>query len=387
MKYYLSLRFRAYLLFCKYNYFKSLYLKNISLNAFGCLLAFLTIGSMATAQNTVKMSAVKANDYGVAYSLPKTAIAITAQYTKTTRKTGEFYQYAERYLSITNPITENSVTYTLESIDATTKGVVDKDKSYLVEFRTNTTAPYVTLSKDGLICAINDDYTFPKEEIPVNVVAPAEGPNPRNFLSEEILRAGSTAKQAELIAKQIYRLRESRTNILTGEADNMPPDGNAYKLVMSQLEEQEKALTSMFTGTETTETGSKVFTVIPDEKDIDNRIIFRFSSKLGIVDANDLAGAPVYLSLKNKDPRPQQVLTPKEEKDMEKKFSAGIIYNIPNKASLQITFNGKDIVKKECDVAQYGIQDVLIPKMFDNNKLPIKVIFYPELGAIKQIIQ
>jgi hypothetical protein len=367
--------------------YKSMYLKNIPLNAFGCLLAFLTISSVVSAQNTVKMSAVKANDYGVAYSLPKTSIEITAQYTKTTRKTGEFYQYAERYLSITNPITENTVTYTLETIDATTKGVVDKDKSYLVEFRTNTTAPYVTLSKDGLICAINDDYTFPKEEIPASVITPAAGPNPRSFLSEEILRAGSTAKQAELIAKQIYRLRESRTNILTGEADNMPPDGNAYKLVMSQLDEQEKALTSMFTGTETTETGSKTFTVIPDEKDINNRIIFRFSSKLGVVDANDLAGAPVYLSLKNKDPRPQQILTPKEEKDMEKKFSAGIIYNIPNKAALQITFNGKDVVKKECDVAQYGIQDVLVTKMFDNNKLPIKVIFYPELGAIKQIIQ
>lgn len=351
------------------------------------LLLLVIVCPTTFAQNTVKMSAVKANDYGVAYSLPKTSIEITAKYIKTTRKTGEFYQYAERYLSISNPITENSVSYTLESIDAVTKGVVDKDKSYLVEFRSNTTAPYVTLTKDGLICAINDDYTFSKEEnIQVNTVTNSS-PNPRSFLSEEILRAGSTAKQAELIAKQIYRLRESRTNILTGEADNMPPDGNAYKLVMSQLDEQEKALTSMFTGTETTETGSKTFTVIPSEKDINNNIVFRFSTKLGIVDANDLAGAPVYLSLKNKDPRPQQILTPKEEKDMEKKFSAGIVYNIPNKATLQITFNGKDIVKRDCDVAQYGIQDVLVPKMFDNNKLPIKVIFYPDMGAIKQIIQ
>ncbi|MDR0824841.1 MAG: DUF4831 family protein [Prevotella sp.] len=351
------------------------------------LLLLLSIGSMVSAQNTVKMSAVKANNYGVAYSLPKTSILLTVQYTKTTRKTGGFYQYAERYLSITNPITENSTTYTLDNVTATTNGIVDKDKSYLVEFRTNTTAPYVTLTKDGLICAINDDYTFPKEESPASAVVPAEKPNPNSFLSEEILRAGSTAKQAELIAKQIYRLRESRTNILTGEADNMPPDGNAYKLVMAQLEEQEKALISLFTGTEETSTDSKTFTIVPDEKDIDNRVILRFSSKLGIVDANDLSGAPVYLTLKNKDPRPVLILTPKEEKELEKKFSAGIIYNIPNKAALQIVFNGKDLVKKECDVAQYGMQDVLAPKMFENNKLPVKVIFYPDLGAIKQIIQ
>jgi hypothetical protein len=353
------------------------------------LIFFFAIGiSILPAQNTVKMSAVKGTDYGVAYSLPKTSVVVTVNYTKTTRKAGEFYQYAERYLSITNPITENSVSYTLDNADAATKGIVDKDKSYLVEFRSNTIAPFVTLTKDGLICAINDDYTFPKEiaeQVPIKV--PETTLNPRSFLSEEILRAGSTAKQAELIAKQIYRLRESRTNILTGDADNMPPDGNAYKLVMSQLDEQEKALTAMFAGTETAETGTREFTIIPDEKDIESRIIFRFSSKLGVVDANDLSGAPVYFSLKNRNPIEKPILTPKEEKDMEKKFSAGIIYNIPNKASLKITFNSKDYVNKECDIVQYGVQDVLIPKMFDNNKLPVKVIFYPDLGAIKQIIQ
>ena len=352
----------------------------------GLLLLFIT--SSVLAQNTVKMSAVKSNDYGVAYTLPKTSLVITVEYTKKTRRIGEFYQYAERYLSISNPIVENATSYTLDNISLETKGIPDKDKSYLVEFRSNTTAPFVTLTKDGLICAINDDYTFSKEEAgKVEVLPTPSLPDPRSFLSEEILRAGSTAKQAELIAKQIYRLRESRNNILTGDADNMPPDGNAYKLVMSQLEEQEKALSAMFTGTEVVEKGTKDFTIVPDEKDIQNKIIFRFSSKLGIVDANDLSGQPVTLSLKNKDPKEVQVLTPKEEKDMEKKFSAGIVYNIPNKATVQISYNGRNYVQKECDVVQYGVQDVLVPKMFDNNKLPIKVIFYPDMGAIKQIIQ
>lgn len=351
------------------------------------LLWVIGVGSLF-AQNTVKMSAVKANDYGVAYSLPKTSIVVTASYTKTTRKAGEFYQYAQRYLSISNVITEDQVVYTLDKITASTAGIADKDKSYLVEFKSGSTAPFVTLTKEGLICAINDDYTFPKTEDTQE--APSSSgqlPNPRSFLSEEILRAGSTAKQAELIAKQIYRLRESRTNILTGEADNMPPDGNAYQLVMKQLEEQEKALTAMFTGAETTETSSREFMIVPNEKNIDNRVIFRFSSKLGVVDANDLAGAPVTLSLKNKEPKSLPILTPKEEQQMEKKFSQGIIYNIPGKGVLDITYNGKTYVQKECDIVQYGVQDVLIPKMFENNKQPVKVIFYPDLGAIKQIIQ
>ena len=59
--------------------------------------------------------------------------------------------------------------------------------------------------------------------------------------------AGSTSRQAEVAAKQIYRIRESRLDILTGEADNLPPDGDAMKLVIQQLEAQEQALSQLFT--------------------------------------------------------------------------------------------------------------------------------------------
>lgn len=353
------------------------------------LFLILFTAYQVNAQNTVKMSAVKSNDYGVAYSLPKTTIVVTAEYTKTTRKAGEFYQYAERYLNISNPIIEDGVSYTLDKIEATTSGIPDKEKSYLVEFKSNSTAPFLTLSRDGLICAINSDYDLPPKESlnqPLKKVS-ADISDPQSFLSEEILRAGSTAKQAELIAKKIYLLRESRTDILTGEADNMPPDGDAYKLVISQINEQEKALTSMFTGVEVIEKGSQEFTIVPEEKNITNYVAFRFSQKLGVVAPDNLAGAPIYVSLTNKNPKAEIFLTPKEQKDLEKKFSKGIIYNIPGKATLSVEFNNKNYVNKECDVVQYGTQDVLTPQMFDNNKQPIKIIFFPELGAIKQIIQ
>ena len=75
--------------------------------------------------------------------------------------------------------------------------------------------------------------------------------------------AGSTAKQAEVAAKQIYRIRESRMNILTGDADNLPPDGEAMKLVIQQLEEQEKALTNLFTGIRTKEVSDYEVTIVP----------------------------------------------------------------------------------------------------------------------------
>ncbi|MDH6355961.1 hypothetical protein M2132_002312 [Dysgonomonas sp. PH5-45] len=354
------------------------YLWSILLTPF----AFLPL----SAQNTVKMSAVKGNNFGVAYSLPKSAISITANYTKTTRKAGEFYQYAERFLNISNPITKNEVVYTLNDVGADVVGIPDKENSYLVEFKSNSVAPFVTLTQDGVICAINAEYLFEAAPKPkAEAQKPDALPNPKSLLSEEILRAGSTSKQAELIAKQIYLLRETRTNILTGEADNMPPDGNAYKLVMEQLDKQEKALTSMFAGTEETESGSKTFSVVPDEANIDRRIIFRFSSKLGIVAEDNLAGSPVYLTLTNQSPQEEVFLSEKDQKTLDKKFSAGIIYNVPSKGNLKIEYNNKTLVQKVCDIVQFGIQEVLAPKELDSGKQPIKITFYPELGAIKEI--
>lgn len=353
------------------------------------LLMFISM-QIVHSQNIVKMSAVKSTDYGVAYNLPKTEIIIRASVSKKIRKGGEFYRFAERYLNASNPITQDEVICTLDKIEVKTKGIPDKENSYLVEFKSNSVAPFVMLTKEGTICAINEEVSLPDEPLFSDQPQPQAAPkvNPKSYLSEEILRAGSTAKQAELIAKQIYRLRESKTNILTGEADNMPPDGNAYKLIISQIDEQEKALTSMFIGTETIEYMTQDFTIVPDQNNIDKRTVFRFSSKLGIVESNDLSGAPVSLTLTSKEPRNEMELTVKEQKAWDDKFSKGIIYNVPAKADLNIAFNGKKMFGTVCDIVQYGTQEVLIPKQLEYKKeTPIKVIFYPDLGAVKQIIQ
>lgn len=352
------------------------------------ILLLISLSVCLSAQNTVKMSAVKGDNYGVSYTLPETEINITASTTKTIRKAGEFYQYAERYLNISNPIVKDEITYTLNDITVDLKGIPNKEQSYLVEFKSNSVAPFVTLTEDGMICAINEDVSLTREQKEVKTSAtPAKQVNPKSFLSEEILRAGSTAKQAEMIAKQIYTLRETRNNILTGEADNMPPDGNAYKIVMEQLDAQEKALTSMFIGTEETEAPIyKTYSIVPDKNNISKQIIFRFSSKLGFVGSDNLAGAPVYLTLTNKETKPEIFLTDKEQKVLEKKFQSGIIYNIPAKADLKIEYDTKTLVQKVCDIVQFGSREVLTPKELEYKKdQPVKITFYPELGAIKEI--
>lgn len=333
-----------------------------------------------------KRIAAKSNNFGITYSLPKTSLIVNAEVTKNTCKAGPYYRYAEKYLGVKNPIEKDKVYYELGTVTLINKGVPDAEQTYIVEFKSGTVAPYAFLTEDGMLCSINAEYTPPAaselEEAQKGKTGAVKATDISVF-SEELLMAGSTAKQAEVAAKQIYRIRESRMNILTGEADNLPPDGQAMKLVIEQLEEQEKALTTLFTGVCTKEIDYYDVTITPNDN-LEKEVLFRFSDRLGIVAADDLGGIPVYMNLKATEKAP--VLDAKEAEKKEKVLK-GIIYNVPGKAIVDITMNKKTLFKGEVQIVQFGSREGLAPVMFEDKKAPVKVFFYPETGAIQQIIQ
>ncbi len=340
---------------------------------------------LAAQTKVVKKTAVKATNYGITYSLPKTTLVINAEVIKSTCKAGPYYQYAEKYLGVKNVVTEDKTYYELGKIQLFNKGIPDPDNSYIVEFKAGTVAPYAYLTEDGLLCAINTEYT-PEEsalEQSKKQAPAAESVTDASVFSEELLMAGSVAKQAEVAAKQIYRIRESRMNILTGEADNLPPDGQAMKIVIEELEAQEKALTNLFTGIITRTVDRYETTLVPAD-DMEKVVLFRFSTQLGVLAADDLGGAPVYINLKATERAAVLDLKEAEKKD---KGMKGIIYNVPGKASVEILMNQKTLYKGEVQVTQFGTTESLAPAMFEDKKMPVKVFFYPETGAIKQIIQ
>ena len=348
------------------------------------IIAALLLGLPLAAQTkVVKKNAVKANNFGITYSLPKTSLIVEAEVTKVTCKAGPYYQYAEKYLAVQDAIAEDAVYYELGKVRLINRGVPDPDNTYIVEFKPGTVAPYAYLTEDGLLCSINTEYVPAEEKAEKKAVAAKQGAAQNSVLSEELLMAGSTARQAEVAAKQIYRIRESRMDILTGEADNLPPDGEAMKLVIQQLEAQEQTLSHLFTGTTEKTTDLYEVSIIPSDE-LDKEVIFRFSKQLGIVDADDLGGAPVYMNLIATERAPQ--LEPKEAEKKEKSLK-GIIYNVPGKAKVEITMGKRILYKGEAQITQFGTQEGLAPVMFEDKKAPVKISFYPETGAIKQIIQ
>jgi hypothetical protein len=342
---------------------------------FTSCLFFCCLGAMAQTEVTGYVSG--RNSDGVTYFLPKTALKLTLKAEKTTFTPGEFSRYAEKYLRLTNVSTQTEEHWTIQSVTVTPVGVPDTEKVFTVKLKEKTSAPLMELTEDGIVKSINT--TYPVAPVQAEAAPAAEKVlNPKDYMTEEILMAGSTAKMAELTAKEIYNIRESKNTITRGQAESMPKDGESLRIMLNSLEEQERALLQLFTGTTTKTQATKEVRLLPTEE-INKQIVLRFSDQLGCVEADNLAGEPIYLSLTD-----QHTVTPPTDEERAKKKFDGVIYNVPGKADLLISFGNKELFKGEVVLAQFGNEEVLSSNLF-NKKTTTKVIFDPTTGGLVKI--
>ena len=339
----------------------------------------LLMATSAYAQTEVLTGVTRGKDYGVVYSLPKTQIELEIKANKVSYTPGEFSKYADRYLRLTNVSAEPDEYWELNSVKVKSVGVPNSETTYFVKLKDKTVAPLMELTEDGIVKSINVPYSKSNEIKKAAPVTPATvKANPRDFLTEEILMASSTAKMAELVAKEIYNIRESKNALLRGQADNTPSDGAQLKIMLDNLNAQEDAMTKMFSGTRDKE--EKTFTIrLTPDKELNNEVAFRFSKKLGVVANNDLAGTPFYITLKDL----KTVKMPQDD-GKKKKEPEGIAYNVPEQAQITLTDGKKKLYEGEVPVTQFGIIEYLAPVLFNKNST-IKVYFDPNTGGLLKV--
>lgn len=344
--------------------------------------AFILLSaSSAGAQETQRFSATKANDYGLVYTLPNTALKVTLEGVITKKKPGEFYKYARKYLNEGDPISKESYEATLKSAVLQTYGVPDPEQRYTVTFKSGT-SPYIYLTDEGLPLAFNTDRlpSAPEVELPQAEEAaptPLETPAARQVISEEMLQSQSTAKRAELAARAIFDIRQTRSDLISGNADNMPPDGKSLQLMLDNLQAQEEALEAMFLGTTQVSTVVTTVNIVPDDE-INGSVIARLSPVDGFVAADDLSGAPIYLNLRIT----QEGEMPVNDKGAALPFPKnGFPYCIPGEASVTVSFDDEVILRQTEPMAQFGVIYGLNPNSLTNKKDPRFVIFNTATGA------
>ena len=331
---------------------------------------------------TLNAQMLKEGESALVYYSPKTMLYLDFSYTVTTLEKGPYAEFAKELLDVQDLVTESSTTYVLKDVKIQTRTLTDFDRVHKVSAEDGIPM-LLRISDKGLLTGYNV-AAQPRE--PRRNETSRDCKQPRNIhfqtapFTEEVLEASTPRAQAVAAAKQILHIRETRGYIITGEVEHAPADGEAMRLVMEELEKQEKALTELFMGKKSIRHEHKTIEIEPS----DVAQVLYFSEENGFTDAENIDAEPIEVRMaceyQTKQPAPEQT-GKKKAAPIE---LSPIVYNVPGRCDVRVVFQGQTLADRTIPVAQFGV-DVALPKnMFTGNELP-QIIISEKTGNIESI--
>ncbi|MBR8703105.1 DUF4831 family protein [Porphyromonas levii] len=343
----------------------------------------LVLWSGSAAQRVERYSVAALNDNRVVYALPLTHLYLQVELEKVIEQPGELSLYAERFLGSRDAIIEPATYYQLKGLNLGAYGVADPDQRYSIDFKKNSTATDVSLTKEGILIGVNVNTTdvvqLPETKKPM--IGRTDDLSSR-MLPPEYIQATTIAAKAQILADEIYRTRESRNLVISGESEQPFADGEALKIAVERLDQRERAFMGLFNGIRQSAEGVEVVANLSATEE-GHRVVARFSEQLGLLTHDDLRGEPIYLDLEIIEQAPQ--LEEREQSKLQKRLEKGITYRVPGLVRATVTFRGERMVSKEIPVAQLGSLEALDMVLFTTKGKNTSVEFYPSNGGLKEV--
>ncbi len=320
---------------------------------------------------------------GLYYHLPATVIKVEVTAQKAIEKRGPYYRYSQRYLNLSDIITEDNTEWNITDARIYSEGIPDHGRLFRITSEGTPAGAAVSLTPDGILKGFN----LSSQEIMTQEKTASSAETKESvdisfddipFLEEQLIKTSSAAT-AEEVANEIYRLRESRRRLLESDMQNLPPDEGAYKLTLQEIDQMEQQYLSLFKGKKQTETVRKTFTFLPEASTQINEVLFRFSSQKGFADVTDMTGTPVYVDIQTDSIPKRQTLSIPEDDNIR----SGMVYCKPVKATLKIIDRTTLLNQKEVLIGQFGSLHQLPASLLDNPGTTLKLD--PNTGAIIEI--
>jgi hypothetical protein len=294
------------------------------------------------------------SEHGLYYNLPKTVIRVEMIAEKVVVKAGPFFRYSQRLLNITEVETENLEEWRIVGANVYTIGLPDAKRQYRVSTTGSPSMAALNLTSQGVLAGVNiNDFSEPvfQDSVIKDIITSAQIDfNEVPYTADQLIKS-STAAMAEEVAKEIYRLRLLRNQILKGELETLPPDDGAYQLTLSEIDKQEQALVELFTGKVIKQTIKKSFNFTPESDQILNTVLLRFSPQNGFLDPMDVSGTPVYIEVDVNTKNIKDFVAEETSKSLNK---TGLVYCIPVTAEVKIVDRTLLLTKKQVYLAQFG---------------------------------
>lgn len=361
------------------------------------ILTFLILAGVVA--STLNLSAQKdkkkpANELsaiasGVVYALPRTVIRLEVEADQEILVHGPYFAYAQKYLGINDALKADGENWTITNVKMDTYGEPDPAAVYKAM---GNTATLLSMTEDGILVGINSEVKPDAGKVFTNIspLKPADLDNTwtnlsmHSFLTEKdsTKKAGSDFKSMEEkaaeAAKDILKLRKKKAYLLAGKDDKFLPDGDAYKVMSSELDRIINNYVALFAGRKIHRQHHLSFQVIPDGKNGKAMVAFRFSPTAGVLPASNVSGKPIMLELE-----PNSDLKQKIESTVAPEITTkGIYYRIPVVTQARL-LNGSDILAHaKMNIAQFGVITAISDGLLNGE---YSIEFYPSTGAIRRI--
>ena len=319
------------------------------------------------------------NKDGIVYALPRTLIQVDVTVEQKELLAGPLRNYAEKYLGITNYISQNSFEYSIIGIKLIPVSEPDPEQYYFVsqveKTSKETWQTILTLNGHGMITSVgavnggqagvanglgnsmSDDEVMAifSKYADLNLYAKVDTIvrtiNIDTITIEDYtFKTTMTNKPLEVkareVADMIHRVREGRYNLLTGYQEVNYSEG-ALKFMNEELLKMEEEYLCLFTGAVVKSNLTYSFTFLPTAENSGSSVpIFNFSESNGIAESNGGGGQAMILVESHGN---TSVLASGEANS-----GGGLVYRIPEEAEVKLIYNGNTLAKINAAISQFG---------------------------------
>jgi len=305
----------------------------------------------------------------ITYSLPSTTIHMEVEAIMEYRTPGPFAKYAEKYLGIAAPSTETS-SCRLTDIKVTRLTEADPTATYTVVTASKQTGyeKFLKLTSQGIVSApgesnSNENYwRFPSASdftqagtVTSNLTSDQTtlyrtekneaGSYDRVAVRQSQVVEKSPERKAQDAAEMIFRLRQKKVDIITGDTD-ASYTGEAMQAAIDEITRMENQYTELFLGKVTSSVQKACFDVVPNYED-DVYVAFRISDSEGLVAADNIGGRIVMLQLNREGPAGNMTDDPKTPR-------TNIRYRTPAICTMKLIDGQETLLTSRIPVYQKG---------------------------------
>lgn len=311
------------------------------------------------------------------YALPRTTFKVDIEFVRTTRIPGPYYNYAERYLSIENALTKDSVSWKISDLSISSSNEADPNHYYVVESSAKDISynNLFQMSEEGLIIDLSAQksglYSAKYIENKASMETPFKDLSVvENFgtvkdtlyrlvfrdtafvktpLIKYQVEQKSVDKKANEAALFIFELREKRFELITGNSENVP-EGSAMKASLDEISRLEEEYLSLFVGKSQTDTFKFSYEVTPEgDRDMTRQTLFRFSEKDGVTPESLPQGTSFVVEVTKGEANTTMVPASGQEPVRNKVF-----YRAAEPGTIRLLLGNKLLSTSRANVYQYG---------------------------------